>query len=155
VHGKAASKEDPDWFAFNGNDNKTNTGVSITKLHTYLKDIVKSNGFDGSGIYKVGISASDGKGIFKYLIAQYNRDGNGDGGGEAQNIDVQEQATLTMILNQQDNTRIYGDKLSTDSQLMTTKMSQYMQNSNAYVSACSQVVKPIGNYFKTIASNIL
>jgi hypothetical protein len=154
VYGKAASQQSSSWPECNSNDSKTDTDGSITELYTYLKDIVKSNGFNGSDIYTVTTTANGGHGVFKCAIAQLNRDGDGGSSGETQNIDVQEQATLTMISNQQDNMRIYGDKFSTDSQLMTAKMWQYKQNSNACVNAFSQVVKSIGDYFKKIASNI-
>ncbi|MDR2778865.1 MAG: hypothetical protein LBB16_01080 [Puniceicoccales bacterium] len=134
-----------------GSDCKRDTGMTITDLYNYLTQDVKSGGLSSDGIYSFSTS---GNGQFNCQIGAYNRDGDPGEGSNTQNIDVKEQATLTMLSNQQDSVRIYGDKLSTDSQLMTTKMSQYMQNSNACISACSQVVKSIGDYLKTITSNV-
>lgn len=106
---------------------------------------------------------------FRTVIARYDRDGNnmwseytkwqkGEKGSNVDhntsNIDVKEQATLTHISNLQDQVRMYGDTLSTDAQLMTTKMEQYMQDANSCVSACTQTVKSIGDYWKNIITNI-
>jgi hypothetical protein len=140
--------------AVTSSDLENQTGMSMSGLISYLANKVKSP-FSG-GTYTANNSS------FSFQCAQYNKDGDtpGKGSGKGatstatENIDVKEQATLTMLSNKQDSTRIYGDQLSTDSQLMTTKMSQYMQDSNACVSACSQVVKSIGEYFKTNISNI-
>ncbi|MDR2432316.1 MAG: hypothetical protein LBD34_01005 [Puniceicoccales bacterium] len=131
-------------------------GMDIAGLDAYLEHTVKGGnlGRSGSDLPYIWDGYS-----FIYTYRNFNRDGdvpeNGkDDTQKTQNIDVKEQATLTMISNKQDAVRIYGDQLSTDSQLMTTKMSQYMQNSNACVSAATQVVKSIGDYLKTIVSNI-
>ena len=108
---------------------------------------------------------------FITVVARYDRDGNNmwdkytktdkdgssnltDFDSNTSNIDVKEQATLTHISNLQDQVRMYGDTLSTDAQLMTTKMEQYMQDANSCVSACTQTVKSIGDYYKNIITNI-
>ncbi|MDR1232840.1 MAG: hypothetical protein LBJ75_01060 [Puniceicoccales bacterium] len=137
-------------------------GVDMTfgELDDFLEHTVGAGNLGRSG----GTTPYEwNESTFRFEYSHYNRDGNtpSSGGGKdakdnpttTQNIDVTEQATLTMLSNRQDSTRIYSDQLSTDSQLMTTKMSQYMQNSNACVSACTQVLKSVGEFNKTTASN--
>ncbi|MDR0742065.1 MAG: hypothetical protein LBE98_01210 [Puniceicoccales bacterium] len=137
-------------------------GMTVGELDSYLESTVRAGNLGRHGNPNCAYYPPNGP--FNYWAANYNKDGDVPGSGgsgksdsastETQNIDVKEQATLTMLSNKQDSTRIYGDQLSTDSQLMTTKMSQYMQDSNACVSACTQVVKSVGEYYKSIISNI-
>ncbi len=153
--------------------------MSVEELDTYLKKIVDSE--IGLGEYgtirdfadvnanSYMIDKSKNGWSFITVIARYDRDGNnmwseytkwqkGEKGSNVDhntsNIDVKEQATLTRISNLQDQVRMYGDTLSTDAQLMTTKMEQYMQDANSCVSACTQTVKSIGDYWKNIITNI-
>jgi hypothetical protein len=160
VYGKSTiqSSSGTEWL----DDNRVpkEIGMTLSELDKYLEEKAKAGNLgrsSGSSPYKWNGTS------FEYKYSSYNRDGDEPGSSTGknstaptttQNVDVLEQATLTMISNKQDSTRIYGDQLSTDSQLMTTKMSQYMQNSNACVSACTQVVKSVGDYLKTIISNI-
>ncbi len=88
-----------------------------------------------------------------YRYHVYNTEG-GTGSGDYQNIDVEEQGNLTKISNAQEAIRMYGDKLSTESQMATTNLQQYTQNYNTTISICSQLAKSTGEYFKTITSNI-
>jgi uncharacterized protein YoxC len=44
--------------------------------------------------------------------------------------------------------------LSTDAQLMTTKMEQYIQNVNSSLTTCTQTVKAVGDLCKAITQNI-
>ncbi|MDR0693594.1 MAG: hypothetical protein LBF49_03455 [Puniceicoccales bacterium] len=133
-------------------------GMKVKDLDYYLENTVKAGNLGRSGIESSTPYFWSGQ-YFSYQIGNYNRDGdvpimiNSDT-HKTENVDVKEQATLTMLSNKQDAVRIYGDQLSTDSQLMTTKMSQYMQNSNVCISAATQVVKSIGDYLKTMTSNI-
>lgn len=153
--------------------------MSVKELDTYLKEIVKNKiglGSEGTidkfadvNANSYMINTSNGGGEFITVVARYDRDGNnmwseytkwqkGEKGSNVDhntsNIDVKEQATLTHISNLQDQVRMYGDSLSTDAQLMTTKMEQYMQDANSCVSACTQTVKSIGDYWKNIVTNI-
>jgi hypothetical protein len=144
------------------------TGIDLSDLNSYLKNTV---GFgEGMGsttgdevyYYKenYGIAYVGSEPRFYFPTAHYDSEGQKINGmkwsdaGNTSNIDVHEQSALTFVSNLQDQVRIYGDGLSADSQMMTTKMQQYMQNANACVSACTQVVKSIGDYYKTIISNI-
>ncbi|MDR1528111.1 MAG: hypothetical protein LBS22_00790 [Puniceicoccales bacterium] len=146
------------WYFLRGSTLEEATGVSIPQLIDYLT--TTQIGIPGAdnicGLYRTHGNYPEG--AFQVAINRYDRDGDApttsSEGCHTQNVDVHEQATLTQISNKQDAVRIYGDQLSTDSQLMTTKMSQYMQNSNACVSACTQVVKSVGDYLKTVVSNI-
>ncbi len=88
---------------------------------------------------------------FSYHV--YNTEG-GTSGGDYQNIDVAEQGNLTKISNAQEAIRMYGDELSTESQMATTKLQQYTQNYTNCVSICSQLAKSTGEYFKSIAANV-
>ncbi|MDR0693592.1 MAG: hypothetical protein LBF49_03445 [Puniceicoccales bacterium] len=130
----------------------TGIDMDMFKLNSYLENTAKAGNLDSFG----NNSPYYYNGYFVYDYCCYNRDGDKPTAKsqDTENIDVREQATLTMISNKQDSVRIYGDQLSTDSQLMTTKMSQYMQNSNSCISAATQVVKSIGDYLKTITSNV-
>lgn len=151
--------------------------MSVSELDKYLRNTVQN----GSGLGNKG-TVSDFASVnaesyrvngdeFITVVARYDRDGNNmwdkytktdkdgssnltDFDSNTSNIDVKEQATLTHISNLQDQVRMYGDTLSTDAQLMTTKMEQYMQDANSCVSACTQTVKSIGDYYKNIITNI-
>lgn len=91
-------------------------------------------------------------------FAHYNKQGYYVEGwrekGDTENIDVHEQAALNTISMWQDQVRMYGDSLSTDAQLMTTKMEQYIQNVNSSLTTCTQTVKAVGDLCKAITQNI-
>ncbi|MDR1433016.1 MAG: hypothetical protein LBI61_01580 [Puniceicoccales bacterium] len=140
---------------------KTQCGVSIRELDDYLKNFVKNGGLRSSNAdfcwafnesYGVNVN-----GTFAFAVSHYSTEGDkwtDHHDKDFSNVDVQEQATLTMLSNFLDQTRLYGDQLSTDANLMTTKMQQYVQEANACLNACSQTVKSIGDYYKTTISNI-
>jgi hypothetical protein len=67
---------------------------------------------------------------------------------------VNEQGALTEISNVQESIRMYGDELSTEAQVLNTKLSQIMQNYNGFLSITTQLAKSTGEYFKSIASNV-
>lgn len=118
-------------------ENVTVDGITIGKFNEYLKDTVKAPG--------VGDSFSYGT---------YNVEGTTDGGKDKSNIDVDEQGTLTGISNTQEAVRLHGDELSTNVQMMNTKLTQFTQNYNSFLSIASQLAKSTGDYFKSIASNV-
>ncbi len=153
--------------------------MSVNELDKYLKQAVKNvEGLGSQGtigdFYNVNAESyrvNSDDNTFITVVGRYDRDGNNmwekyvdfkknkksadkNFDSNTSNIDVKEQATLTHISNLQDQVRMYGDTLSTDAQLMTTKMEQYMQDANACVSACTQTVKSIGDYYKNIITNI-
>ncbi|MDR3143904.1 MAG: hypothetical protein LBT64_00165 [Puniceicoccales bacterium] len=151
-------------------DLQSATGVKMADLDAYLKKIsggstglcgTTSNSNPGQSIwdnyspnyvlYNNGFYFAQGH----YDVTGQNiKDTKGDNQKDTSNIDVHEQAVLTLISNKQDSVRIYGDELSSDSQIKTTKMQQYMQNANTAVSTASQVVKSLGEYLKATISNI-
>jgi outer membrane murein-binding lipoprotein Lpp len=49
---------------------------------------------------------------------------------------------------------MYGDELSTDAQVLNTKLTQITQNYNSFLSIATQLAKSTGEYFKSIASNV-
>lgn len=151
--------------------------MSVSELDKYLKKILDNEiGLGEQGtvndFYNVNAESYKVYGdTFITVVGRYDRDGNNmwekyvdvkkneknadkNFDSNTSNIDVKEQATLTHISNLQDQVRMYGDSLSTDAQLMTTKMEQYMQDANSCVSACTQTVKSIGDYYKNIITNI-
>ncbi|MDR2602992.1 MAG: hypothetical protein LBC11_00310, partial [Puniceicoccales bacterium] len=163
AYGQCINPDAREWYWIDDSELKGSTGFTFLQLNGRLGQTNLNN------IYCM----YDNR--FQMAVNSYDRNGDpvGSGSGssssgdskddsssstpsasEVQNIDVKEQATLTMLSNKQDSVRINGDQLSTNSQLMTTKMSQYMQNSNACVSAATQVVKSIGDYLKTMTSNV-
>jgi hypothetical protein len=77
-----------------------------------------------------------------------------DASDDFSNIDVNEQGALTEISNVQESIRMYGDELSTEAQVLNTKLSQIMQNYNGFLSITTQLAKSTGEYFKSIASNV-
>jgi hypothetical protein len=92
-----------------------------------------------------------------YAAAQYtNVDGEFRPSGDAKwdNIDTHEQGCLTGISNMQESIRMYGDELSTDAQVLNTKLTQIMQNYNSFLNIATQLAKSTGEYFKSIASNV-
>ena len=108
------------------------------------------------GIASIALSINDGEACI-VPFAHYNKKGEDvieKGEGDTENIDVHEQAALNMISMWQDQVRMYGDSLSTDAQLMTTKMEQYIQNVNSSLTTCTQTVKAVGDLCKTITQNI-
>jgi hypothetical protein len=154
------------------------TGLSISDIDVYLKqnvgigggfanDTTRSKVLDYTDDYGIAtVTASDGntdlneQQAFYFATAHFDSEGKRMKSGgwknkkSTTNIDVDEQAALTFVSSLQDQVRIYGDKLSTDAQMMTTRMQQYMQDANACVSACTQTVKSVGDYFKSTISNV-
>ncbi|MDR1413824.1 MAG: hypothetical protein LBI56_02715 [Puniceicoccales bacterium] len=141
-------------------------GITLPDLQDYLQTTVKNGGIDTIGDsslrsnYTTSYGLSSGNQAFKYAVGHYNKDGerweagNGAHSKDISNIDVQEQAALTFLTNLQDQTRLCGDKLSADANLMTTKMQQYIQESNACINIITQLVKSVGDITKGVASNV-
>jgi hypothetical protein len=148
------------------------TGLSLEEIDDYLKNTVGVNGGlesttrhkvdhyeQGYGVAYVKDNASDEK-AFYFATSHYDSDGQriiGMTWGSVKNtsnVDVHEQSALTFVSNLQDQARIHGDKLSTDAQLMTTKMQQVMQESNANMSACTQSVKAVCDIYKSVTVNV-
>jgi hypothetical protein len=131
-------------------DNKLNGETTLTELQNHMENKVKNNGFPDvtSSPYHYN------GGTFYYRWAWYDKKGDDVKGHssacDTENVDVEEQATLTYVSNCQDQLRLYGDKLSTDVQTKTAKMQQGLQDSNACVNLCSQAMKSLGEYLKTI-----
>ena len=94
------------------------------------------------------------KSVFQMPVGRYNKDGDGGGGKNVQNVDVEEQSGLTEIQNLQENLRMYGDRLTADSSLFNSKMSQYMQTVNNNTNLISQFIKNNGDYLRTTLSNL-
>ncbi|MDR1595665.1 MAG: hypothetical protein LBR91_01930 [Puniceicoccales bacterium] len=138
--------------------------VPMSDLNTYMKDVVKNGGIASTGLSSFyttfGISYGvDSGGTLRFAVAHYNKDGEKWTDKKAwskdvSNIDVQEQTLLTAVTNWQDQVRLHGDKLSTDANLMSTKMQQFMQEVNSNIGACTQTLKSVGDYGKTTTSNI-
>jgi hypothetical protein len=95
---------------------------------------------------------------FSFPFAHFNKNGESVIGqvdrSNTTNVDVHEQGALSTISMWQDQVRMYGDSLSTDAQLMTTKMEQYIQNANSSLTTCTQAVKAVGDLCKAITQNI-
>ena len=105
----------------------------------------------------ITIDDTNKKSRFAVPFAHFNKEGKWVRWGQdenTENIDVAEQAALNTISMWQDQVRMYGDELSTDAQLMTTKMEQYIQNVNSSLTTCTQAVKAVGDLCKAITQNI-
>jgi hypothetical protein len=128
------------------------------KLKEYLTDTVKAS-IDCNYVKftDLKINGEVYKGAccnFQHSTFNKSGDKEKDKGGQTDNIDVHEQAAINMVSMWQDQVRMYGDELSTDAQLMTTKMEQYIQNGNSSLTTCTQVVKAVGDLCKAITQNI-
>jgi hypothetical protein len=133
---------------------KVNTGTICKN-----KDSPKGYGDASSDTANRFVAILDENEIAKCVVpyAHFNKSGEnvrGKGEDDTENIDVHEQAALNMISTWQDQVRMYGDSLSTDAQLMTTKMEQYIQNVNSSLTTCTQTVKAVGDLCKAITQNI-
>ena len=128
------------------------------KLKAYLTDTVKAS-IDCNYVKFTNIKI-DGEvyegACCEFQHSTFNKSGDKekDKGGQTDNIDVHEQAALNMVSTWQDQVRMYGDELSTDAQLMTTKMEQYIQNVNSSLTTCTQTVKAVEDLCKAITQNI-
>jgi hypothetical protein len=133
------------------------TGMSFSTLNAYFRGLESEGGteitLESNGKFHVPAAKYNIAGL-KWEDTTGSNEDKIEGGKNFSNIDVVEQGSLTGISSKQDFIRMHGDMLSTDAQMMSTKMQQYMQDANAAVSAASQVVKSVGEYYKTIVSNI-
>ncbi|MDR1401787.1 MAG: hypothetical protein LBI81_02420 [Puniceicoccales bacterium] len=139
-------------------------GITMEDLNSYMENEVKNGGIPrgDASLYQnftISYELSDGDSVFNFAVGHYNKDGDKWTAkdaykGDIGNVDVQEQAVLTFITNSQDQTRLFGDKLSTDANLMTTKMQQYIQEANTCLNTITQAVKTVGDVIRGVANNI-
>jgi hypothetical protein len=132
-----ANKFYQDFYAKAAQASFTNTEVKPSDgLEDYVEDICGGS-LDGP-----------------YWPGEYNSEGGKGANADWSNIDVREQGNLTKISNAQESIRMWGDELSTNAQILNTKLTQITQNYNSFLSIATQLAKSTGEYFKSIASNV-